>query len=103
MATIAEEYEAEIETTLVAPPEPPPSVTSGTYSMVREPTPDEVSSWTSLQQIATWAKLNGELTWSPSKAGSLVRLCTDEDEVANLEISEFASLSQKQFEKLLKL
>ena len=84
MATFEEEHDAEIETTLVAPPEMPPAATSGSYSLVREPTPDEVSSWTSLQQIAAWAKLKWEITWSPSKAGSLVRLFADEDEVPNL-------------------
>ena len=69
--------------------------------MVREPTSEEVASWTSLQHVANCAKLKGEVTWSASKPGSLLRLFTDEEDMADLEISEFAPIPSKQLEKLI--
>ena len=69
--------------------------------MVRELTAAEVASFTSLQQVADWAKFKGDVTWSASKPGSLLSLFTDEEDMADLEISEFASIPSKQLEKLL--
>ena len=37
------------------PRDPPPSVANAIHSTVREPTPDVISSWATLQQMATWA------------------------------------------------
>ena len=87
---------------LLVPPDPPPSVANAINSIVREPTPDEVASWTTLRQVAAWAKLKGEITWPVSKAGSLVRLLAGVDEeVDDLDISDLASVSPKQFEARL--
>ena len=71
----------------------------------REPTKDLVDSWITVAHIAAWAKLKGEIAWTPSMAGSLIRLLMGEDEdPILLEISELASVAQlasvapKQFE-----
>ena len=82
--------------------EPPQTVTAGFMSTVREPANGLVDSWATLQHIAKWAKLKGDITCIPSMAGSLVRLLTGEDEDATqLEYSEVASVSPQVFEKLL--
>lgn len=103
----AEDAEDLIVTEQSAQPDPPPNVTAGFMSTVREPTPDLVASWTTVEQVASWAKLKGDVAGTPSKAGSLVRLLTvdddddDDDDPSQLEIAEVASVSPKRFETLL--
>ena len=82
--------------------DPPPNITPGFMSTVREPTKDLVDSWTTVAHIAAGGKLKGDITWTPSMAGSLIRLLMGEGEdPLLLEISELASVAPKQFEKLL--
>ena len=81
--------------------EPLQTVTAGFMCTVCEPTKGLVDIWTTLQHIAKWAKLKGDITCIPSMAGSLVRLLTGDDEdPSQLEISEVASVSPQMCEKL---
>ena len=61
-------------------PAPPPAVATALLGTVREPTPDQLASWTTIEHVATWAKLKGDITWPPSMAGSLIRLMAGDDE-----------------------
>ena len=98
MAAMEVTYDAQGATAPIALLDPPPSVTAALQSTVREPTPDQVASWATIEQVATWAKLKGEINWPPS----LVRLVAGEDEdPADLEISELASVPTAHFEAQL--
>ena len=68
--------------------------------MAREPTAAELCQFTTLQDIADWAKLKGDVTWAASTPGSLIRLLVNAEDMEDLDISEFASISQKQIEWL---
>ena len=50
-------------------PAPPPAVATALLRTVREQSPDQVSSWTTIEHVATWAKLKGDITGPPSMAG----------------------------------
>ena len=69
--------------------------------MVREPSAAELREFTTLQDIADWAKLKGAVIWAASKPGSLIRLLVNAEDMEDLDISEFASISQKQIEAIL--
>ena len=84
-------------------PDPPPTVTAALMSTVREPTPDQVASWTTVNHKSKWSKLKGEISWPPSMAGSLLWLLAGPDEdPADLDIAELASVSDDLFELRLR-
>ena len=60
---------------------------------VREPTPEELSKFTSIADILSWAKIPGVATWRGSAAGRLLDLlgCADAGD-GLVDISEFASI-----------
>ena len=68
---------------------------------VREPTAAEIQEFQSLQDIANWARLQGDVNWPASKPGALLRLLVNDEDMENYEIDEFASISPKQLEKVL--
>ena len=66
---------------MVAPTAP---IAAALLSKVREPDPADMAGWAGLADVATWAKLQGDITSSTSMAGTLIRLFTRESEVAGL-------------------
>ena len=58
----------------------PPFAADALLSTVREPDREEVEAWTTLAEVAKWAKLSGDIHWTTSKSGSLLRLLAGEDE-----------------------
>ena len=80
----------------------PPFVANALLSTVREPDPEEVETWPTLAEVATWAKLSGDIHWTTSKSGSLLRLLAGEDEdIDDRLISGIASVSPAFFEAQL--
>ena len=72
-------------------------------STVREPTPDQVAIWTTVNDIIQWSKLKGDISWPPSMAGSLLRLLAGPDEdPADLDIADLAVVSSDLFESRLR-
>ena len=80
----------------------PAFVANALLSTVREPDREEVEAWTTLAEVAKWAKLSGDIQWVTSKSGSLLRLLAGEDEdIDDLLISEIPSVSPAFFQAQL--
>ena len=58
----------------------PAFVMTAAQSTVREPSDSEVAGWSTLADVASWAKPKGDILWPPSMAGSLVHLLAGDDD-----------------------
>ena len=93
-----DEAPAHSRTGMVAPTAP---IAAALLSQVREPDPADMAGWATLADVATWAKLQGDITSPTSMAGTLIRLFIRVSEVAGLLISEMATIPPAHFESEL--